>query len=81
MFIKVRPTMITYLLYLTPDEMVTTTYTFDEETGELKRIDSENFQEGQLNLKPFLFYKISNSKYLIYGGNKDRNTFEETTID
>lgn len=73
--------MITYSLYLTPDEMVTTTYTFDEETAELKRIDSENFQEGQLNLKPFVFYKISNNKYLIYGGNKDRNTLGETTID
>lgn len=53
--------------------MKTVAYSYDDETGEATRYDFDQFQKGQLNLKPLIKYRVSNDKFLIYGGNKEGN--------
>ena len=57
-------------------DMMTTAYIFDEETGERKRID----QIGSIVLKPLINKRISNDRYLIYGGNRKVNALGELVI-
>lgn len=60
--------------------LVTTAYTFNENTGERKRIDPENYPEDRLHLKPLIYYRISEKQYLIYGGNANYNALGEINI-
>lgn len=53
--------------------METVAYSYDDETGEATRYYFDQFEKGQLNLKPLINSKFSNDKYLIYGGNKEGN--------
>ena len=62
------------------NRMETVAYIFDDETGEGKRVKPDQFQKGQINLKPLINHKISNNRYLIYGGNKTTNALGELKI-
>lgn len=65
------------------NRMETVAYSFDDKTGEATRYDFDEvdkFDKQQLRLKPLIRYKVSNSKYLIYGGNKKENALGELRI-
>ncbi len=62
------------------NRMTTVAYTFNDKTGEAKRVVPREFNKGQINLKPLIHYKISDKRYLIYGGNKKTNALGELII-
>ncbi|WP_299522659.1 hypothetical protein [Winogradskyella sp.] len=62
------------------NRMTTVASTYDYEKAEYEYIKPEEFQKGQINLKPLINYKISDNRYLIYGGNKKENALGELRI-
>jgi hypothetical protein len=63
------------------NEMKTVAYTFEDDTGMSEHFFRHQFKKGQINLKPLISYKISDNRYLIYGGNKKENALGEMIIE
>jgi hypothetical protein len=63
------------------NEMKTVAYTFEDDTGMDWHFFRHQYQKGQINLKPLINYKLSDNRYLIYGGNKKENAFGEIIIE
>jgi len=63
------------------NEMKTVAYNFEDDTGSYEHFFRHQYQKGQINLKPLINYKLSDNRYLIYGGNKKVNAFGEIIIE
>lgn len=57
-----------------------TAFVFDE-NGEFTRIDQENYEDGQLVLRPRVFYRKSPSEYLIYSSRRDKDKLGRMFIE
>ena len=52
------------------NKAVPTAFVFDS-TGNLDRIDQGEYKDGQLILRPLVYYRTSNDEYIIYSSRKD----------
>lgn len=63
------------------NEMKTVAYMFEDDTGMSEHFYRHQNKKGQINLKLLISYKISDNRYLIYGGNKKENALGEMIIE
>jgi len=62
------------------NKMIPVAFSFNEQTGELKRTDPEDFEKKQIVLRPSTHYRKSQNTFLIYGGNKKGDALGELKI-
>lgn len=51
------------------NKMIPVAFIFDEHTGELERVDPEDFEKRQIVIQPLTNFGINNKEYIIYGSN------------
>lgn len=53
------------------NKMIPVAFIFDEHTGELERVDPEDFEKKQIVIQPLTNFGISNKEIIIYGSNNN----------
>ena len=62
------------------NKMIPVAFSFNEETGELKRVDPTEFEKRQIVVRPATKYSKNSNSYIIYGGNKKGKSLGELTL-
>lgn len=62
------------------NKMIPVAFSFNEETGKLKRVDPTEFEKRQIVVRPATKYSKSSNTYIIYGGNKKGKSLGELTL-
>jgi len=63
------------------NKMIPVVFTLNEQTGELTRVDPEDFEKKQIVVRPSTHYQKTGNTFLIYGGNKKGKALGELTIN
>lgn len=63
------------------NKMIPVTFSFDEKTGELTRVDPEDFEKRQIVVRPSTHYRKSEDTFLIYGSNKKGKALGELKVN
>ena len=63
------------------NKMIPVAFSFDENTGEITRVDPEEFEKKQIVISPFVHYRLDPSTYIIFGGNKEGKSLGELKVN
>lgn len=63
------------------NKAVPTAFVFDNATGVITRIDPEEFTDGQLVLRPGVYYRKAPNDYIIYSSRKSEDRLGRMTIN
>lgn len=63
------------------NKMIPVAFRFDDKTGEMTRIDPEDFEKKQIVVRPGVIYPLDENESLIYGSNKAEVKLGNLKID
>lgn len=63
------------------NKMIPVAFSFNEETGEMKRTDPTEFEKKQIVIRPSTKYRKTSNTYFIYGGNMKGSSLGELILN
>ncbi|TVZ53199.1 hypothetical protein [Dokdonia sp. Hel_I_53] len=63
------------------NKMIPVAFEFDDSTGEMTRIDPEDFEKKQIVVRPGVGYQLNNNEAIIYGSNRSETRLGSLKIE